>query len=314
MKTISFDRFGHADVLNVIETPAPDPGTGQLLIEVSHAGINFAEVMFRRGQIQVDLPHTPGIEVVGTVIATGTKVDSISVGDRVAALTLAGGGQAEFALADADKAVVLSGPLAALDGAHAAAILCNATTAIGAITLCGQPQKNDRVLVTAAAGGVGRCLLDVLGDQGHSVVAATSDRTKLVGHSTAADVVTYDELADMEDFDVIFDTVGGPVRKVLRNKTRLLGRHVIMGDAADDDLQIDCDSLWFGCNAVSGYNLGAIGHTDPSLLREHMHQALTFLVEGRIAAEFTVVAATEVRDVHTRLEQRTSSGKYVLTW
>ncbi|HEY9311775.1 zinc-binding alcohol dehydrogenase family protein [Williamsia sp.] len=314
MKSISFDRFGGPDVLNVAEDPAPKPGPGQILIDVDHAGINFAEVMFRRGQISVDLPHTPGLEVVGTVVATGTEPGPISIGDRVAALTLGGGGQAELALADTDKSIKLDGRLSGLDGASTAAILCNATTAIGAIALSGRPHTGDRVLITAAAGGVGRCLLDLLQGEDLTLVAVTSDLSKLGELTSDTEAVTYDELADAEDFDVIFDTIGGPVRKLLRDKTRLLGRHVIMGDAANDDLQIDCDSIWFGCTTLVGYNLGAIGYSKPDLLREHMRQALTHLADGRIRAKFTEIGANEVREAHTRLEQRTSCGKYVLTW
>jgi len=316
MRHIAFDNYGTPEVLYVAESDKPSAGPGQVLIQVSHAGVNFAEVMFRRGQIPVDLPHTPGLEVVGTVAGLGDGVDSVQVGDRVAALTLAGGGQAEYAVADARFITPLIGTLAGLDDALAAAVLCNGTTAIGAIELAGRPQRGDRVLVTAAAGGVGSCLIERLADRGYTLVAATSNPAKLSGQqrSRVQEVISYDDIASAEPFDVAFDSVGGPARRALRDKMTVLGRHVIMGDAAQDDTKIACDSTWFGCSGVIGYNLGAIAYGKPDLFSSHMHAALTQALAGPAAPHYTLVKPEEIGWVHAQLEERSSRGKFVLVW
>jgi NADPH:quinone reductase len=72
MRAIMIERFGGPDVIGVSENvDRPSPGHGQVLIEVAASGINFAEVMFRRGQLPVPLPHVPGLEVTGIVRAVG---------------------------------------------------------------------------------------------------------------------------------------------------------------------------------------------------------------------------------------------------
>ena len=314
MRQIIFQRYGGPDVLDIVEAEIPEPAAGQLLLSVSHSGVNFAEVMFRRGQIPVGTPHVPGLEAVGVVERIGAGVEGFAPGDRVAALTLAGGGQAEYAVAEARFAVPLTGALAGLPAELAAAVLCNATTAVGAIELAARPAAGERILVTAAAGGVGRCLLDLLAGQGYEVWAATSDPAKLGTGSAAAGVVGYDNLGDTEPFDVVFDSVGGPARKLVRERMPLLGRHVIMGDAAQDDTQVALDSLWFQGATVTGYNLGGLAYGRPDMFGRHLRTALEHAAAGRFSVRPAVSGPEQIRDVHTRLENRTSSGKFVLHW
>lgn len=316
MRQISFHQYGGPEVLLVEDADLPEPGEGQVLIDVSHSGVNFAEVMFRRGQIQVGVPHVPGLEAVGVVELIGAGVQGLNPGDRVAALTLAGGGQAAYAVAEARFTVPLTGELAALPSELAAAVLCNATTAVGAIELCGRPQPGDRVLVTAAAGGVGGCLVDLLSAAGHTVWAATSDPARLSDATRTAAYRTsnYDDLADAEPFDVVFDSVGGAVRKLVRDKLALLGRHVIMGDAAQDDTSVELDALWFQGATVAGYNLGGLAYGRPELFGRHLRQALGHAADGRLTVRPSVVTPEEIGAVHTRLEGRTSTGKFVVAW
>lgn len=316
MQAVQFHRYGPPDVLEVADVPLPQPGPTQVLIRVSHSGVNFAEVMFRRGQIPVGLPHLPGLEAVGTVAQFGAKVTGLAEGDRVAALTLAGGGQAEYVVAEATHTVPLTGALAAVDSPSAAAALCNGTTAVGAVSLCGRPVAGERVLVTAAAGGVGQSLVQLLANTGVSVVASTSDPAKLnqATRSAVAECLTYDEVIDAQPFDVVFDSVGGAPRKTIRDKLTLFGRHVIMGDAAQQDVQIYCDAVWFSGTAINGYNLGALAHGRPDLFAAHMREALGHVATGRLTANATVIAPEEIRDVHSRLEARITSGKFVIEW
>lgn len=315
MRAIMFESYGSPDVLHLTEQDAGQPGPEQIQMRTTASGINFAEVMFRRGQIPVDLPHIPGLEAVGIVTAVGDQVTDFNPGDRVAAMTLAGGGQSEIAVADAQFAVRLDGDLGELDDLTAAAVLCNGTTAVGAIALAGRPEPADTVLVTAASGGVGSALLDLLSGRGLTLVAATSDPERLAGrHRSLATVISYDDIAEHGPYDVAFDSVGGTVRRQIRENLRLGSRHVIMGDAAQDDLDITCDSLWMSGTAVVGYNLGALAFTHSDMFRAHMRQALLAAAQGRLSPVVTPVRVGDVPQVHRRLEARETTGKFVLDW
>jgi NADPH2:quinone reductase len=76
MRAVTIPRFGEADVLRVAEVPEPEPGAGEIAIDVAHAGVNYAEVLYRRGAVDVDLPFVPGIEVSGHVRALGEGVSA----------------------------------------------------------------------------------------------------------------------------------------------------------------------------------------------------------------------------------------------
>lgn len=102
MRALTIPRFGAADVLKLAELEPPEPGPGEVAIDVAFAGANHAEIHFRQGAVDVPLPYVPGIEVSGHVRAVGDGVDGLRVGQPVAALTIVdGGGYAEAAVTDA---------------------------------------------------------------------------------------------------------------------------------------------------------------------------------------------------------------------
>ena len=102
MRPVVVESLGDPEVLRVREWPSPTPRPGQVLIKVSAAGVNFADIMGRRaGYLAAEPPLIPGMEVAGTFLATGAGVEELTVGQRVCALTLSGG-YAELAAADAN--------------------------------------------------------------------------------------------------------------------------------------------------------------------------------------------------------------------
>ncbi|WP_371784361.1 alcohol dehydrogenase catalytic domain-containing protein [Streptosporangium subroseum] len=127
MKAITIPEFGSADVLRLDEVELPEPGPGQVSIDVAYAGANFAEILYRQGAVDVPLPFVPGIEVSGRIRALGPGVEGLRVGQPVAALTIVdGGGCAEVVTTSAD----LVAPLDGYDLAPgiAAALPSNSTT------------------------------------------------------------------------------------------------------------------------------------------------------------------------------------------
>lgn len=315
MRAVTFHETGGPEVLQVEEVPVPEPSDTQVLIQVTHAGVNFAEVMFRRGQLGVTLPHVPGLEAAGHVVAVGTDVTSVRPGDRVVALTLAGGGYAELAVAEERHTIVLAGELGALSSEIAVGSVCNVTTAWGAVHLAGRPEVGDRVVVLAAAGGVGSAVSSLAAAAGAHVTGVVGSDVKRGGlpSEVFAERLTYDELlASSTAYDVVFDAVGGPARAALVSRVTVGGRYVAFGNAAQADTSRALDEVWLSGATYAGYNLGALAHARPDLLAEHLRAALGSVADGTVVVEPAVVPVAAVVDVHRSLEARETVGKVVL--
>ncbi|WP_328943729.1 zinc-binding dehydrogenase [Streptomyces sp. NBC_00250] len=322
MRTVRFDDFGAPSVLTVGEVETPEPEAGQLTVDVRYAGVNFAEVMFRRGQFPVGLPHFPGLEAVGTVRAVGEGVTGFEPGDRVAALTLGGGGNAEVVAVGAEHVVRLDGELADLDGALAAGALCNVTTALGVLTSAGHLAKGETVVVLAAAGGVGTAAAQLARQLGAgTVIGVTSSPAKAeyargFGYDS---VVSYEELEQEvaertggAGADLVLDSVGGAFRSSVSGLLAAFGRHVIFGNAAAEDVTFEGNHPWYTNSSLAGYNLGGVAGRAPELLRAHLEQALAEVAKGSVRVDVTVLPLADAARAHELLETRASTGKYVL--
>jgi NADPH:quinone reductase-like Zn-dependent oxidoreductase len=153
MKALVLTGSGGPEVLKVEERPDPEVGPGEVRIAVRAAGLNFADTMARLG-LYPDAPKTPcvlGYEVAGEVESVGEGVADFAVGDRVMAGTRFGG-QAELVSVSADQVLPLPERLSFEQGA---AFPVNYGTAFAALVLMGGMREGDRVLIHAAAGGVG---------------------------------------------------------------------------------------------------------------------------------------------------------------
>ena len=153
MRAVSIRRAGPPESLECGDMPLREAGDGEVRIRVHRAGVNFADVLARQG-IYPDAPKppfVPGYEVSGVVESAGKGADGLRAGDRVAAFTRFGG-YAEFALADARFAVPLTPDI---DFPTAAAVPVNFATAYHCLFRTGPLSPGDRVLIHAAAGGVG---------------------------------------------------------------------------------------------------------------------------------------------------------------
>lgn len=177
-RAVRFDTFGDPSVLAVTELTPPEPQAGEITVDVRHAGVNFAEVMFRRGQFPMDLPHFPGLEAVGTVRSADADVTGFTVGEDVAALPLDGDGNADVVAAPAEHTVPLTGRLDGIDRAAAAGAPCNVTTALGVLTSADHLAAGETVVVLAAAGGVGTAAAELARVPGASTVIGSTSSTR----------------------------------------------------------------------------------------------------------------------------------------
>ncbi|GAB1688986.1 quinone oxidoreductase family protein [Krasilnikovia sp. M28-CT-15] len=321
MLAARFDEYGSADVLQVREVPTPTADPGRVLIDVSHAGVNFAEVMFRRGQFPVGVPHVPGLEAAGTVRALGEGVTGLRVGQPVAALTLDGGGNAEVVSARAELVVPLDGDLAGLDPVLAAAALCNVTTAYGILDGAARLRAGETVAIYAAAGGVGTAAAQLARSMGASLVlgaVGSPDKVDFAMRYGYDAVTTYADLPEVVGdntdggVDLLLDSVGGAAREAVTPMLAPFGRHVIFGDAAAADATYQSNDVWFSNTSRVGYNLGGLAGSRPAVLRAHLEEGLRAVAEGVVKLDVTELPLAEVRVAHQHLESRASTGKFVL--
>jgi NADPH:quinone reductase-like Zn-dependent oxidoreductase len=172
VKAVVLTGTGGPEVLRVEERPDPPVGPGEIRIAVKAAGINFADTMARAG-LYPDAPKPPcvlGYEVAGTVESIGDGVDSHAVGDRVVAGTRFGG-QAELVVVPQEQALPLPERLSFEQGA---AFPVNYGTAYAALIVMGGLREGDRVLIHAAAGGVGIAATQIARNAGAEIFGTAS--------------------------------------------------------------------------------------------------------------------------------------------
>ena len=211
MRAVVITKTGGPSVLQVQERPDPSPGPGQVRIAVRAAGVNFADTLARVGLYDdaPPLPSVVGYEVAGEIAEVGEGVDAGRIGDRVMAGTRFGG-YAEQVVVAVDDAIALPDGLSFEQGA---AIPVNYATAWAALLGFGSLQPGERVLVHAAAGGVGIAALQLARRHGAEVHGTASPgkhaRLAELGLHRAIDYRRAGWHRDLPSYDVVLDPIGG---------------------------------------------------------------------------------------------------------
>ena len=322
MKAIWVGEFGEADVLQYVDVERPEPGEGEVLIEVRSAGVNYADTMRRRNQYveSQDLPFTPGSEAAGTVAEVGEGVDDVSVGDRVVTL-LGTGGYAEYAVAPARGLIPLP---EGLDFDRAAAIPLQGLTAYHCIKTSGALKDGESVLVHAAAGGVGTLSVQVAKLLGAGTVIATaSSEEKLdLARSLGADVlIDYTEedwpeqvrgATEGKGADIILEMVGADFPEKNLRCLNVFGRMVVFGAASRERGTIVPATLMKRCHAVVGFYLPQIMRR-PDLFVPSLKEILAWISSGDLQLTIGGTYPLEhAAEAHTDLEGRRTKGKLLL--
>ncbi|MEV4539652.1 zinc-binding dehydrogenase [Asanoa sp. NPDC049518] len=255
MRAVQCVRFGGPEVLRLESVPDPVAGPGQLLVEVSAAGVNFADTGRIAGTYgpALDLPFVPGTEVAGRV----------GDGRRVVALSFGGGGFAERAVVDESSAVVV--PDGVSHGA-ALALLVQGLTAWHVLRNSARVSSGETVVVNAAAGGVGSLAVQLAKHFGAARVIATAstDDKRDLALSLGADVAVSGEAEgyaarvlaanDGRRVDVVLDSIGGRVLSAGLETLAPFGRLVSFGNASREGIPaVDPDMLAERNVAVAGF-------------------------------------------------------------
>jgi NADPH:quinone reductase-like Zn-dependent oxidoreductase len=214
MKAVRIHDYGAPEVLCYEDAPIPEPGPRQVRVRVHAAGVNPADRQIRAGlrfRLEQPFAFIPGCEVSGTVEQCGAEVATLAVGDAVyGMLGLLGGGYAEYVVAAADN---LGRKPASLDHMHAAALPVAALTAWDALFEVGGLVAGQKVLIHAAAGGVGHIAVQLAKWRGAHVIGTAS-----AGNAAFLRDLGVDEIIDyrttafesvVREVDVVVDAIPG---------------------------------------------------------------------------------------------------------
>lgn len=321
MKAMAFARTGGPEVLQVHEMPVPQPGQGEVTIRVAYAGVNFAEVMARRGDyVAGELPLVPGFEVSGTIESIGEGVVGFRVGQRVAAMTVTGG-YAEVAVASAAMTFVLDDSISL---EQAAAFPTIVPTAWALLHEVARMREGESVLIHAAAGGVGTVAVQLARHLGASKVFGTVGSISKIAYACN---FGFDEVWLREGFspvvlaatggrgvDVVLESVGGEVVFQSLDALAPLGRVVVFGNASNAPMSsFSVGDLWFANKSLLSYSIGHLSGQNPQHQREMSLQALDLLERGIVRIDITDTLPLEAAaQAHSQLETSATIGKMLL--
>jgi NADPH2:quinone reductase len=313
MQAVQVKEFGGPEVLEVADLPTPEPSDGEVLIEVTAAGINYADTHKAENAYlePTELPYVPGIEVVGRA----------PDGRRVGALLLHGG-YAEYATAA--RAATFEVPEGVEDGA-AAALSVQGLTAYHLLRTCARLQEGESVVVHAAAGGVGSLAVQLakLWGAGTVIATASSEEKRALALDLGADVAVDSTEPELRDaiveandghrVDVVLEMLGGQAFTESFRCLRRFGRLVTFGQASRvPPPPLEPIKLWVGSKSVIGFWLNDC-FARPAMITEGLGELLRLTAEGRLKPIVGgAYPLSEARRAHEDLRARRTTGKLIL--
>jgi NADPH2:quinone reductase len=312
MRAVQIEEFGGPEVLQVADVPQPEPGDGQVLIEVSRAGMNFADTHQRENSYlaRYETPLILGGEVAGTT----------PDGRRVVAL-VPSGGYAEYAVAH--EAAVYEIP-DGLDEGAALALLIQGLTAWHLFRTSAKLAPGESVVVVSGAGGVGSLAVQLAKPFGAGRViatASTQDKRDLclsLGADAAVDPAEADltaaliEANDGNKLDVALEMSGGRVFDACAEALAPFGRIVAYGIASREQNTVETGRLMRKSRSVVGFWLmHCLGRRD--MMEEPLADLFDRTVRGELVPQMgETYALSDVRRAHEDMQGRRTSGKLLL--
>lgn len=218
MKAAQINAYGGPEVLVLFsDAPKPQPGDGQVLVEVHAAGVNPFDWKLREGYmkdaIPLKFPATLGGDVAGIVAELGNGVSGFEIGQPVYGQANAAGSQGSYAEFTTVKASSLTEKPGSIDYETAAAAPLTGVSTIQALIDHAKLKSGQKILIHGAAGGIGSFAIQLAKHIGAHVAATAASEdmeyVKSLGADEVIDYKTQDFTTMLKDFDVVFDTVGG---------------------------------------------------------------------------------------------------------
>jgi NADPH:quinone reductase len=311
LKAVQIEEFGGPEVLKLVELPDPEPGEGEVLVEVARSGVNFADTHATRNDYLAEqqLPLIPGAEV------SGRTPD----GRRVAAM-LGGGGYAEkVAVPESMLIPVPDG----VDDDRAAALLLQGLTAMALVRRCARVEPGETLVVEAAAGGTGSLSVQLGKRAGARVIGLASSAEKRESvERLGADATVDSRAGDLkeaileanggEKVDAVLHMSGGAAFDAELSALAPFGRMVVFGIASREQRDVSTAALLRGSKAVIGFWLVHL-----LLRRQVVAPMIGELFEAVAGGELEVTVGdvypmSEAARAHEDLIARRTAGKLLL--
>lgn len=303
------------DRFKVTTLPEPEPGDREVAVRIAYAGVQYGDVLVREGHFQVPRPFVAGFEAAGHIVAVGEGVDPARVGEQVIAL-LSGGGHAEIATVPSTLAINADG----WDMRTAAAFGWFTPAAYDLINEVARVREGDRVLIHAAAGGVGTLAVQFAKSAGASKIVGIVGTTDQVDHATGLGLdevlvkEAFPEALAEDVFDVILDPIGGDIR--VENLALLAphGRVVVYGNIATfDPVSVSVNDLLLQGQSLLTYNSNLASQTHPERLAASATRAMELVADGSVKIDITAEFDLEtVEDAIASLSSGKTPGKSII--
>jgi NADPH:quinone reductase len=306
----------------IIEVETPQPAHDEVLVRIQAASLGFPDLLMTRGEYQhkPSLPHIPGADIAGDVVATGDEVTQFKIGQRVVS-TRAGGGFADYGVYSS-ASLRLAPPYVSY--ASAAAYGAAYLTAYVALVRRASLRSGEWVLVHGAAGGVGLAAVDLAKSMGARVIAASNcdEKLSIIAAEYAPDAILntrsgfkerVKELTGGRGADVIVDPVGGAVFDESTRCIAFDGRLLVVGFASGHIPTLSVNIPLIKGFSLIGVRAGEYGRQFPDRGRENLDTIWKMLADGRthprVHAELPL---SDWREAFAMMQERKIIGRVVL--
>jgi NADPH2:quinone reductase len=320
MKAIQVPKTGGAEVLTLVEIPAPKPKPNEVLVKISAAGVNYVDVYYREGRYPITPPFILGQEAGGVVSEVGSEVKEFKAGDRVAYTGITGA-YADYEAVPADRLVRVP---AGISDHQAAAALLQGITAHYLVNSTYPLKKGEIALIHAAAGGVGLLLVQMSKNIGARVIAtvSTEEKAKLAREAGADEVIFYTKqdfevetkrLTDGKGVHVVYDGVGKTTFDQDLNILRPRGYLVLFGASSGPVPPFDLGKLaqkgsLFITRPTLGHHIAS--HEE---LQRRATDVLNMIASGKLKLRIEhIYPLRDAQQAHLDLEGRKTTGKLLL--
>lgn len=322
MKALICNQFGSTKNLTLEEVKSPEPGAGQVLIDVHAAGINFPDVLTVQGKYQFkpSLPFTPGIEVSGVIKKVGKDVKMRKVGDEVISTLQTGAFASE--VVTSENSTFLKGNMSF---EQAAGFALTYGTSYYALKQRARLVAGETVLVLGAAGGVGVATIQLAKAMGANVIAAASNDTKLdFAEEAGADLrINYTnenlkervkELTNGQGADVIYDPVGGDFSEQAFRAIAWNGRFLVIGFASGPIAKMPLNLALLKGASLVGVFWGSWSAREPNESQNNFSELIKMVDDKKFIPLVTEIFKLEDHaSAFACIEERRAKGKVILS-
>jgi NADPH:quinone reductase len=322
MKAILCTRFGGPDDLEFGDLPDPVPGSGEVVVGVKAAALNFFDSLIIAGKYQhkPPFPFSPAAEFAGVVESIGPGVSGLDRGDRVLGHIGAGAARERVAVSAARLIRIPDG----LDFDRAAGLTVTYGTTLHALKDRARLRQGETLAVLGAAGGTGLAATELGKLMGARVIACASSPEKLdfarkhgadqgINYSQTDLKTALRDATGGAGVDVVYDPVGGSYAEPAIRALAWDGRYLVIGFAAGDIPRIPLNLVLLKSSSLVGVFWGAWTERNPQAHRANMAEICRWCLEGKLSAHVQAVYPLEkAADAVKALASRKAMGKLIL--